>query len=187
MLTCHVSYILYLFLSVIVCTIIATLHSSLLISLCCVAGGADEVSSVDTLKLFLGHWCSPLRQRSGLITALTALRETSVVGFFTHSKWSLLLLTAFAGFKEGTLYLPPIFWTELNWASILASLAKKGKINCKWQWVNIYNTCHNLTQNSKIRAPLCWEADILQMAIMYQLGLGKVVYSFVLYFSLFVD
>ena len=104
------------FLSVIVCTIIATLHSSLLINLflCCVAGGADEVSSVDTLKLFLGHWCSPLRQRSGLITALTALRETSVVGFFTHSKWSLLLLTAFAGFKEGTLYLPPIFWTELS-------------------------------------------------------------------------
>lgn len=32
---------------------------------------------------------------------------------------------------------------------------------------------HYLTQNSNIRAPLCWESDILQMAIMYQLGLGK--------------
>lgn len=41
---------------------------------------------------------------------------------------------------------------------------------------------HYLTQNSKIRAPLSWEADILQMAIMYQLGLGKLVYSFVPYF-----
>lgn len=41
---------------------------------------------------------------------------------------------------------------------------------------------HYLTQNSNIRAPLCWEADILQMAIMYQLGLGKLVSSFVLYF-----
>lgn len=40
---------------------------------------------------------------------------------------------------------------------------------------------HYLTQNSNIRAPLCWEADILQMAITYQLGFGKRVYSFVPY------
>ena len=44
---------------------------------------------------------------------------------------------------------------------------------------------HYLTQNSNIRAPLCWEADILQMAITYQLGLGKLVYSFVPYFPPF--
>lgn len=44
---------------------------------------------------------------------------------------------------------------------------------------------HYLTQNSNIRAPLCWEADILQMAIMYQLGLGKLDYSFVPYFPQF--
>lgn len=45
--------------------------------------------------------------------------------------------------------------------------------------------CHYLTQNSKIRAPLFWKADILQMAIMHQLVLGKLVYSFVPYFPLF--
>lgn len=32
---------------------------------------------------------------------------------------------------------------------------------------------HYLTQNSNIRAPLCWEADILQMAIRYQFGFGQ--------------
>lgn len=42
--------------------------------------------------------------------------------------------------------------------------------------------CHYLTQNSKLRAPLFWKADILQMAIMYQLGLGKLVNSLVPYF-----
>lgn len=41
---------------------------------------------------------------------------------------------------------------------------------------------HYLTQNSNIRALLFWKADILQMAIMYQLGLGKLVYSRSVYF-----
>lgn len=46
--------------------------------------------------------------------------------------------------------------------------------------------CHYLTQNSKIRAPLFWKADILQMAIMHQLVLGQLGYSLVPCFPLLV-
>lgn len=45
---------------------------------------------------------------------------------------------------------------------------------------------HYLTVNSNVRALPYWEADILQMAITYQLGLGKLVYSLVPYFPYLV-
>lgn len=42
--------------------------------------------------------------------------------------------------------------------------------------------CHYLTQNSTFRAPLFWKADTLQMAIIYQLELDKIVCFFLPHF-----
>lgn len=43
------------------------------------------MSHVDIVELFLGIWCSPLGQRSGLIKALTAL-SLIFSGGLIHSK-----------------------------------------------------------------------------------------------------
>ena len=145
-----------------------------LLTLCvmCVSGGADELSHVDFVeRFFLGIPCSPLRQRSGLIKALTALR--SIFWWLARSlRTSEVCLSRLpsAGFKEGTLLssICVMNWTEPWFLASLAKKKEKGKRNFKWQLVNIYKVSHYLTQNSNIRAPLCWEADILQMAITYQ-------------------
>lgn len=86
-----------------------------------------------------------------------------VVGVFTQSKWSLLISTALLDLRRELFFFFHLsLWTELSLdfsQPCKKKKKKKGKRNCKWQWVNIYNTCHYLTQNSNIRAPFCWKAD----------------------------
>lgn len=80
---------------------------------------------------------------------------------------------------------------ELNWASVLSQPCKnrkrkkKKKRSCKWQWVNIYKMSHYLTINSNIRALSCLKADLLQMAIMNQLGVRETCLFFRSMFSPF--
>lgn len=103
----------------------------------CVAGGADEVSHVDVIALFLEMLCSPLRQCSGLIKALTGLRLTFLWWAYSlkSSEVCLSQLPLLDLRRELSLYFI-MLWTELSLD--FSQPCKKRKRNCKWQWVNIY-------------------------------------------------
>lgn len=107
-------------------------------------------------------------------------------GFFpTRNMSSLLISTALLDLRRELFIFHPSY--ELNWASISSQPCKnnnnKKKNPQKKETVNdselIYSMCV-LTWPKTVRLGLryFWKADILQMAIMYQLVLGKLVYYY---------